>query len=294
MRSVSRYASFIIFLLLIGCVDSREIDHRSMIVGIGIDQTEDEQFSVTVQIPILQPTDGGASTSNREFKTFTAVGDTVLDAIAQIESQTPTVLFFGHLKVVLFGEKIAAANLKEALEMLDRIPAVANQIYLLIIEGHSVEKFLEIESPLVALPAMYLNRFFQADQKISRTTDVKLFEYQRDIKMISSTTSIPLAHTGKGIITIEDMAVLKDNKLIAKLRGNEVAMSELLKHGKTDEFNYTATMEHNHEQIKVAVSRSKLKATIDFNKSNPVQFVIHIEGEGEIVEIGSVKSSMKT
>lgn len=270
--------------LLVGCIDSREIDHRSMIVGIGIDQLEPELYSVTVQVPIL--THGEElSPTGKEFEVFTAVGKTVWDAIAQIEAYTPTVLFFGHLKVVVIGEELARNGIREPIEMLHRNPAIANQVYLLIVEGGAVEEFLKTESPLVTLPALYLNRFFQADQKISRTTDVKLFEFERDIVMTSSAAVIPLASIQEGKIVIENMGVFQDYKLVSKFEGNEVPMSELLKKEETKEFNYTTSFDFKGENLKLALSRSNLKLDISYEKTYPVTFNVHIEGEGEIVEI---------
>lgn len=273
---------------MFGCVeDSREIDHRSMIVGLSIDQGEEEgSYAVTIQIPILRPTtDEGTSPMDKEFEVFTAEGETLWDAISNLEANTPTVLFLGHLKVVTISEAVARKGLKEVIDLLDRTPEIANQIYLLIVEGESAEEFIELESPLVNLPALYLNRFFQADQKVGRTTDVKLFEYIRDTNMISGAATIPLAKIEEGAIKIENMGVLQSYRLVSKLVGDEVAMSRLLKREQVGPMNYTIDIEHEGEALMVALSRINLKADIDFEKTDPIKYHLDIKGGGEVVEL---------
>ncbi|SDZ58260.1 germination protein, Ger(x)C family [Evansella caseinilytica] len=198
-----------------GCqLDSREIDHRTMVLGMAIDKTEEGEFIVTVQVPVIVPTEGQLGPS--EFETLTQTGATVWEAISNIEAMTPTVLFFGHLKTVMFGETLAREGIGQVLDMLDRRAPLANQVLLLIIRNRiEADKFLSQESPLVNLPALYIERFFKADQKLSRSTDVKLFQYRRDSNLKGNAGLIPLAYSDRENIFIEDMAVFIKESLLA-------------------------------------------------------------------------------
>lgn len=282
------------FVPLVGCIeDSREIDHRSMIVGLSIDKGKEDKYAVTLQIPVLQPgSDQGSSPFEKEFESFTDEGETLWDAIGNLEAKTPAVLFFGHLKVVTISEEVAKEGLNEVVDFIDRIPQVANQIYMLVIEKSTAEDFLKTESALVSLPSLYLNRFFQADQKVGRTTDVKLFEYIRDSNMISRATTLPLAYIEEGNITIENMVVFENHQMVGKIIHHEVAMSNLLKKRAVDQMNYTIDIEHEDETFKVAISRIKLKANIDFEKKDPVKFHFDIKGEGEVVELTTTEVAL--
>ncbi len=284
-----------LLVLLTSCInDAREIDHRSMIVGMAIDLEKSDNtetlYNVTLQIPILL-TGGQEATSSgsvSEFETFSAKGKTILDAITQIEAMTPTVLFFGHLKVVTLSEEVSRDGIDRVIDFFDRLPQVANQIFLLIIEGGSAQEFISTESPLVSLPSLYLNRFFQADQKISRTNDVKLFEYRRDSNMISGAATLPLGHiNGEGKINIQGMAVIKDHKLVSKLVNYEVGLSELLKNNYVDNVNYTTKIDTNVGSEEIAISRGKLTSRISFEKKKPLTVNIIIKGKGEITEVGT-------
>lgn len=293
MKRINGMLLIFCLIFLTSCIDdSREIDHRSMIVGMGVDlvdKGENQEFLVTLQIPILLSgtTEGGASGSVKEFETFNATGETILDAVSQIEAQTPTVLFFGHLKVLMIGENVAKHGLGGVIDFCDRLPQVANQIFLLVIEKGSAKEFIEEESPLVTLPALYLNRFFQAEQKIARTKDVKLFEYRRDANMISRAATLPLANVDHKIV-IEGMGVFKDHKLVAKLDTYEVGISELLKKNNVKHINYTTSVTKEEKDVKIGLSRGELKAKIRYEKDDPVKVTIDVKGEGEITEIGTV------
>src|SRR5690554_3755440 len=231
---VNRIKIICTFLLLVtlftGCADTREIDNRTIVLGMGIDKEKDE-YIVTMQIAILMPqeSEGKESGQSNEFETITARGKHIWDAIGVIEAATPTVLYFGHLKAIVLGENLARQGLNEIEDFLDRRAPLANEVYLLVIRNkNTVEEFLENESPLVSLPALYIDRFFTAEQKIARTDAVKLFEYRRDTNMISGSAMIPLGYIDSEI-HIEDMAIFQDQKLVGELVGKEAGIGTLLK-----------------------------------------------------------------
>lgn len=287
MRSRKIIFTFISIFLLFGCSDdSREIDDRSMIVGMGIDQNEDGKLSISIQVPLLGGEEG-TSPQAREFETFTAEGDSFWEAIAQLEAMTPSVLFFGKLQVVTVGDTLAKEGIGRLLDVLGRIPSIANQIYLLVVEEGDAKEFIKQESPLVTLPALYLNEFFKADQKIARTTDVKLFEYIRDSNMISNASTLPLATTNQKTITVENMAVFKNNKLVGKLIENEVGMSQLLKKGSISSMNLNIDLEHDGKPLTVSLVRVELNIDINYEKTDPVSFHFDISGHGQVAEISN-------
>ena len=278
----------IILILLILCTacqtDAREIDQRTMILGMGIDITEETgEYIVTLQVPVITPAEGEAMSAN-QFETISGKGETVWEAITNIESYTPTVLFFGHLKAVLIGERLARQGIDDILDLLDRRAPLANQVYLLVIRSKvEVNDFLSQQSPLIQLPSLYLDRFFNADQKLSRTKEVKLFEYRRDSNMIGNAGTIPLAYSDVNII-IEDMAIFHKGKLVGEFIGKEAGKSELLKKRKLSNHNYTIQLEQNGSEVTVS-SRISYNLDINYEKTHPVQITLDIKGKAEVIHI---------
>ncbi|MDQ0255730.1 Ger(x)C family germination protein [Evansella vedderi] len=285
---------FIVISLFAGCgTSSREIDQRTMILAMGIDKDENGDFVVTIQVPVITPQEGGMGLSAGEFEVITDRGNSVWDAIANIEAVTPTVLFFGHLKTVLIGETLAKEGLDEILDLLDRRAPLANQIYLVIIrEKTEVDEFLDQESRLVILPALYLDRFFKADQKLSRSAEVKLFEFRRDINMKSRASTIPFAYIRENNIVLEDMAVFKEGKLVGELLGKEAGKGHLLKEKIVENMNYTSQVELEKEEVTVS-SRVTCRLDYHVNKTNPVEIEMEMPCKAEIVHMSKQDMAKK-
>lgn len=96
------YLVLLLMLCLSGCNDMREIDQRGMVLGISIDQGEEKKYKISIQLPILGKAQngGGSPAKSGEFEVLRSEGDTVWEALTNLESKTPNVLFFGHLKLI--------------------------------------------------------------------------------------------------------------------------------------------------------------------------------------------------
>ncbi|MGD6831113.1 Ger(x)C family spore germination protein [Sutcliffiella halmapala] len=291
-----RKTSFVlicILLCLVGCNDMREIDQRGMVLGISIDQGEELQYKVSIQLPILGKSENGGAgpAKSGEFEVLTSEGDTIWDALVNLESKTPNVLFFGQLKVIIISEAIALKSINGALDLVDRIPDIGNKVFLIISKDEEARKFLKTESPLIKLPSLYINRFFRADKKLSRSLPVRVFQYRRDRNTVSSAATIPYAATEKNEIIIEDMGVLKDDKLVEILQGKEVAASELIKGNKVEEMNYVTQLESGEKLVSVSLARMMMKSKVKLQQTVPVSIYISIKGDGNIVELSAGETS---
>lgn len=287
----------LVLFIVAGCTeDARELDQRSMIVAMAIDKGEEKEYRVTIQLPLLVAgQQGDVSPEGKEFEIFQAEADSVWDALVDLETQTPTVLFFGHMKVLAISETIAREGLDKITDLFDREATIANQIYLVIIEKGRAGDFIEQESPLVHLPGLYLSQFFSADQKIARSQEVKLFEFLRDSNMVSRASALPLAHLRGDKIVVEGMAIFKDYELKAKLREKQVGMNELLHTGEVDALNHTWIMETEEAgPVTVSLSRMSFKQSMSFDKKIPVQIHLDIKGHGELVHISTPEELTST
>lgn len=289
----SLWLAILLMLCLSGCNDMREIDQRGMVLGISIDQGEQKKYKISIQLPILGEGEngGGGPAKSGQFEVLRSEGDTVWEALTNLESKTPNVLFFGHLKVIVISEKIAASSINGSLDLVDRIPDIGNKVFLIISKDEDASKFLKSESSLIKLPALYVNRFFLADKKLSRTQPIKVFQYRRDRNTVSAAAVIPLAQTIDSEIIIADMGVLKEDKLVEKLLGNEVAASQLIKGEKVEEMNYITHLESSGKEVSVSLSRIMLESDVKLTMTSPVSFDIHVTGEGNIVELSAGETS---
>ncbi|WP_078551267.1 Ger(x)C family spore germination protein [Bacillus alkalicellulosilyticus] len=281
--------SLVVLLILTSCSpDARELDERSMILGLAIDRGEEKLYKVSIQLPILaEEPNSGAEQASREFEVFSVESDALWEAFAELESYTPSVLFFGHLKVVAISEELARNGLGDVIDTLDREATVANQVSLIIVEGKA-EEFIRTESPLINLPALYLHRFFQADQKISRAERIKLFEFLRDTNMISNAATLPLGRINDESIVIEGLGVFKDYSMVGKLRMVQAGVSQLLKNNEVDDMNITVVVDHVGKKVTSSITRMHLKQKVRFDKESPITFTLDVRGEGQLIALSDV------
>ncbi|WP_096202017.1 Ger(x)C family spore germination protein [Bacillus sp. FJAT-45350] len=288
----------ILVVFLSSCVpDSRELDQRSMILGMAIDIGEENLYKVTIQLPVLgHGRDGGTGVgpSGRDFETFSSEADSLWEAITELESRTPTVLFFGHLKAIAVSEAIANNHLKEVLDLLDRNSAMANQLYVVIIEGVESGEFIKTESPLVRLPALYLDRFFRAGQRIGRADEIMLLEFLRNSNMISGAASLPLARLESETVTIEGAAIFKDYDLVAKLKKDKASINVLLREDEIIGKNHSIVIEEQGDKVTVSVGRIDLISKVSYEKTKPIKYKIEISGSGAIEEITNIEQRDST
>ena len=263
--------------------DTRELDHRSMIVGLAIDKAEEEdKLLISFQLPILGL---GAEVSPRQkdFEVISSSDKSVMEAITNIETVTPRALFFGHLKVVAISRDVAEENLSEVLDLLERHPQIGNQVYLLIIEDTPAKDFLSMKTPLIALPSLYVDTFFKARQKTTRTTDIQIFEYLRDSQSASNSSYIPMARISNGEASIHDLAILKDHQMVGVLRGDEAGCGRLLKELSLEEKRYSIQVKgQGGEVVTINLAKIDLKLDMKYRKTKPVEFDLSIKGSGFI------------
>jgi spore germination protein KC len=137
---VKRLRLFLLFSLLLvplsGCWDQNELDELAIVMGIGIDKSEDGDLIVTYQV--VNPTEiapgitGGGGGKQPPFTVYETKGKNLMEATRKASMQTSRRLFFAHARILLLSEKLAKENLYQALDMISRDPEVRSTIQVLI------------------------------------------------------------------------------------------------------------------------------------------------------------------
>ena len=101
-----------------GCRDAREIESVGFVLGLGVDETADGRIEVWAQValPSAKPAEG----EKQESWTVRSVGDTVWDAVRQLNGRSTKVLFRAHVRALVFGERFARGGVARALDALAR------------------------------------------------------------------------------------------------------------------------------------------------------------------------------
>lgn len=88
----------IVMLALAGCGKSRELEKRDYVMAIAID--DEEGYNVSTAVAKLT---GGSDSDPNEEIVFSGNGDTIDDAITNINNKTKGQLYMGHNRVIILS-----------------------------------------------------------------------------------------------------------------------------------------------------------------------------------------------
>lgn len=275
----------ILCLILTSCYNSREINTLAIGTALGIDKV-DEGYRVTVQLinPSEIASKKGTSMTSPVI-VYTETAPTIFEALRKITHQSPRKIYLSHLRIIVFGEKVARDGISKATDFIARDHEFSMDFFLLIAKDNTAENILKILTPLEKIPANKIFASLETSEKNwAPTKGVKLDEL---INSIMSDGNNPVL-TGIFISGNEegnDTNSLKESELpsvlmldsIAAFKGEKLVgwLSEYESKG----FNYITNNISNTvgnitipEGGKVAfeVKKSKTKLTASFVDERPV------------------------
>ena len=100
---------------LTGCNHISGLDEQLIVYGLGVDKNDGE-YEVTVQALNAQNTeDSNSNSSKKNVTTVSATGETLLDAVKQIENQSGKKILYSHAMVLILSEDLAKSGVGETL-----------------------------------------------------------------------------------------------------------------------------------------------------------------------------------
>jgi spore germination protein KC len=193
----------IIFLpfLLSGCWSAKEIHNLGIVNAMGIDVNDAGEFEITIVIvkPSLlfpQSIGGSKDTKQNKYLIETATGQTILEAMSQLSKSISSRIYFGHLDVVVFGEKAAKEQMMPALDFVSRENELRPNIFLLVTKGKAAE--LVTTSPEFNKTLGLETKNLLASEHFAPTKMAK--DISQFMKSYSSNTSDPYT----GVLTTAD------------------------------------------------------------------------------------------
>ncbi|MEH7376233.1 Ger(x)C family spore germination protein [Neobacillus drentensis] len=128
-------------LLLAGCWDRTEVNDVTLITGVGIDKKNENTIELTAEVYIPKAlgagggSSGGSGGSPPETIIRSGKGKTIADAISNLQEKIPREVFWGHTKVIVIGEKLAKAGIREPLDFLARTPQTRLRSNVFVAKG---------------------------------------------------------------------------------------------------------------------------------------------------------------
>lgn len=148
----------ILFLCFLtsGCWNYNELNDFAIATGMGIDKHENG-YKISLVISNSQSTQGSSREGEAQTTVFTGTGESITEAIGNIDEKTPRNLYLGHLAVVVVDEEVAKNDIDIVLESLTRNPETAKKYQITLARGTKAEKILKTLSPLESFPSQNIS-----------------------------------------------------------------------------------------------------------------------------------------
>jgi spore germination protein KC len=155
----------VLLLTLTGCWDRRELNELGISVAMGIDKVG-TKYQVSVQV--VQP---GAVAEKKGSEgspvtLYTAMADTIFEAVRKITTESPRKIYSAHLQVVVLGENLAREGIGKAMDLLSRDYEFRTDFYILVAKGTTAQNVLSILTPLEKIPANKLYKSIEVSEKV--------------------------------------------------------------------------------------------------------------------------------
>lgn len=160
-RAAAVVVGALLALPLAGCWNNRSIEHRAIVLALGIDRGKDGNLETLYQIPAPQALSGFANGSSQGPTSFVIQGEgpTMGKAATFAQAKSDRELFFGHIQLVLFSGALTPPEVARAADYLARTGPL-NKSAFVAVTPRSVAGALAYEPRAARFSALYFATLF--------------------------------------------------------------------------------------------------------------------------------------
>jgi len=224
-------------LTLSGCWDIKDINHRALPILMGIKQI-DQDYKVFLLVP-------QAGQNNMNLNVISEAGDTINEALDDINKNTERKVDLLHLKVIVFERSFAEKGLEESIASFMRARDIPNKTFAAISDGELEPLFEKLKTSSASGGLEIYNYF---EKNAGWTPDVaqtRIWEVYRSINSYTRDVVIPMIKPGHTTpIMSTGGAIIKNGKMVGSIDSEEALLYNLFKgmgtHGKIEVMNQAA------------------------------------------------------
>jgi spore germination protein KC len=296
---------FSALILLAGCWDQNELEDVALVMGMGIDKTEDGLYDVSFQIVNPAQVSGGEmsqSSKGTAVTTYRDTGRTLFETIRKISKEVPRKLSFSHMVVLIIGESLAEDDgLFEVMDFTERFYGFRSTAIVLISRGGPAQPILSILNPLEKIPAMKIQKASKKTAEVwGETSDQNINDVIQTLTTKSKGASLSgIALVGdmeegqnssineqavpSTYIELNGLAILQNGKLKGWLEDKEARGVSWVKN-KIKKTVVTSTCMEDEGIIAVEVRNANTKLKPSIKQGEP-KITVNIKSEGTLQEV---------
>lgn len=230
VKKIALIGMIILFTLtLCGCWDMIDLSSRSLIVGIGIDKSDEKgKIILTIQY-VLPKRVGTPSKPSSENKSSVYVlsikADSLSEAIINYKALTKGRPYFKQNRILIIGEDVASEGISSVLDFFIRYTDCSPQCWILFSRGKAAD-ILRWNSEEESIPTYHIADLLKTNNYDSSVTVSDIHDFEK--KLASETTSpvataikIKKSNDNTPLIDVSKTAVFDKDKLVGWLDINE-------------------------------------------------------------------------
>lgn len=287
----------LIFIILLTCgCNYRELDKIAITVGCGLEKVDDG-YKITVQIADTQKQgNSNSSTSPVRFKNYTYTDRTIHEAARGILTRLPKKAYTKHMQILVIDEKIANNGINEIIDFWFREVELRNDFYVFVSKDSTPIEVLGVLTQIYPINSVGIRNLIENNFKYLGGTVLTTFDdltssYISKTKEIILPTIMVLGKDGnkkdnlessipKSIISLNETAYFRDNKLVGYLDEKQTIYYNLVKNAlKTSIISY----ECDKDKF-VTFEIIDNKTDIDIVKNKP-EINIKVQAKGNLTSI---------
>lgn len=201
--------SIIIFFLLTGCWNYKELNEYCIVTGIAIDKNQ-ETGDYIVSLLISNSTQKSTDANSTELQTvlYSGEGESIYEAIKDIGLIAPKELFLGHCTVLILSEDIAKDGIDNIIDFFLRFPSVRKDFQIVLARDCMAKDTLKITTPLSSYPSQSISENLLSTYELQGTVYSLDFNNMLNILLVDGNN---LSINSIKIIGNEEKGSTKDN-----------------------------------------------------------------------------------
>lgn len=220
----------IILFTHVGCWDVQDVADSAFVTAIGLD-VSDKPGMIKVTFVIPKPSIIRVRSDKESTINLPVEAESINRAIEKLGTRLSRNVRFGHLRVIVIGEKLAMKNLRKYTDFFSKNPEVALRTRLMFVQSGEAKEVFTIPPILTRSTVGEIVGLTMAGKKNALERTISLQDLRKELLRSNGTVLASRIRinkdNGKPFIEHEGGAVLKEWRVIGWLDENEMKYANL-------------------------------------------------------------------
>jgi hypothetical protein len=180
-------------MLCSGCWNYQDLNEVTVVAGISVDEGQDHRYNLALEAIVMESASKDESVKSTLFE---GEGDTVYEALDDIERKISGTLYYGNMQVLVISHQMAEDGmLYDVLEGFFRDPERRETVNVIVSEDESAKKLITPNPEKSEIASYEIQQNNNKNEKVtSQTFRTRTFEAYNELKRGTSDLSIPVYH----------------------------------------------------------------------------------------------------